>query len=364
MRRGRCSIVTLALFLAASTGLLTGLAAGGERIDEVSYVALGGIEQFVTIHGDNRSNPILLLVHGGPADVQSPFRTEYSVYEHDFTLVQWDQRGAGKTFERYNDKTPNVTLAQIVADGVELAQYLSRHLGQKNIFILGHSWGSVVGVGMAQRQPDLFAAFIGTGQVGSWDGGVGYQKDFARRKASEAGNEDAVRAIDNIKQFDPTNIQHFLTVNRVLRGYLGKPDADWLSSIRQRTERSATPAEAQAIGAGMNFSGPALGPDMIRENLFATATRFQTPVYVIQGRNDVFAPTPVAIEYFRAIQAPSKQLFIIEGAGHFALVTHPKDFLKILRKIVRDLQNRSRKSSRNAGDRQLVGGGDGYHSSP
>src|SRR5262249_38353380 len=134
--------------------------------------------------------------------------------------------------------------------------------------------------------------------------------------------------------------QHFITINRLLRGYLGKADADWLSSIRQRTERSTTRAEAQDIVAGMNFSGPALGPDMSRENLFATATRFQIPIYVIQGHDDVFAPTPVAADYFNAIQAPSKKLFIIEGAGHFALVTHQREFLKILRQIVRESPSR------------------------
>jgi pimeloyl-ACP methyl ester carboxylesterase len=312
-----------------------------KRIDESAYVTIGGIEQFVTIHGDDRSNPILLVVHGGPGDVQSPFRTEYSGYEHDFTLVQWDQRGAGKTFGRHKADTSNVTLALIVTDGVEVARYLTRHLQQKKIFVLGHSWGSVVGVKMVQSQPALFAAFIGSGQVGSWDRGVRYQKDFVRRNANEARNEEAVRTIDNIEHFDPANVQHFLTVSRLLRGYLGKADADWLSSIRQRTERSTTSAEAEDIGAGMNLSGRALFPDQIREDLFATATRFQIPVYVIQGREDLFTPTPVAVEYFNAIRAPSKKLFIIEGAGHFALVTHQNDFLKILRQIVRETPSRA-----------------------
>jgi pimeloyl-ACP methyl ester carboxylesterase len=339
MNRSRSSVL-IVLVLLAGIGVSTRLATLDRRIDEATYVTLGGIEQFVTIHGDDRSKPILLLVHGGPGDVQSPFRSEYSVYEHDFTLVQWDQRGAGKTFGRYKDQTPNVTLTQIVADGVELAQYLSRHLQQKKIFILGHSWGSVVGVGIVQRQPDLFTVFIGTGQVGGWDRGVRYQKDFVRRRVSEAGNEDGVRAIDTIENFDPTNIQHVLTVNRFLRQYVDKADSDWLSSIRQRTARSTTSAEAQDIGTGMTFSGPALGPDMIREDLFATATEFQIPVYVIQGRDDVFAPTPVAIDYFNAIRAPSKKLFVIEGAGHFALVTHQRDFLKVLRQIARETPNR------------------------
>jgi pimeloyl-ACP methyl ester carboxylesterase len=331
----RLSKLLAGLIVLASVSVSSRPSAVEKRIDESAYVMLGGIEQFVTIHADDRSKPVVLLIHGGPADVQSLFRSEYSVYEHDFTLVQWDQRGAGKTFGRYQDKTPNVTLAQIVADGVELARYLTRYLNQKRVFVLGHSWGSVVGAGMVQKQPDLFAAFIGTGQVGSWDRGIRYQRDFVRRKAVEAGNQEAIRVIDGIDNFDPTNVQHFLAVSRFLRGYLGKADSDWLSSLRARTLQSATASEAEDIGRGQMFSGPALFPDEIREDLFSTARTFRVPVYIIQGREDVFTPTPVAVDYFNAIRAPSKKLYVIEGAGHFALVTHQNDFLKILREIVR-----------------------------
>jgi len=332
MRTRLSKLLAGLIVLASASGRSSALE---KRIDESAYVMLGGIEQFVTIHGDDRSKPVVLLVHGGPGDVQSLFRTEYSIYEHDFTLVQWDQRGAGKTFGRYKDKTPNVTLAQIVADGVELSRYLTRHLHQKKIFVLGHSWGSVVGAAMVQKQPDLFAAFIGTGQVGSWDRGIRYQRDFVRRKSDETGNQEAIRAIDDIGNFDPTNIQHFLAVNRFLRGYMGTADGEWLSSLRSRTLQSTTASEAQDIGDGEIFSGRALVADEIREDLFSTAKTFRVPVYIIQGREDVFTPTPVAVDYFNSIRAPSKKLYIIEGAGHFALVTHQNDFLKILREIVR-----------------------------
>ena len=310
-----------------------------QRIDESTFVTLGGLEQYITIHGDRRSNLILLVVHGGPGDPQSPFRAEYSAYEHDFTVVQWDQRGSGRTFGRYKDRTPNLTLEQIVSDGVELAQYLTRHLTQNKILVLGHSWGSVVATEMVQKRPELFAAYIGTGQVGSWDRGLRFQKDFVRKRAGDEGNQEAVSAIDSIQNFDPGNLQHFLAVNRFLRGYFGKADREWLSSLRDRTQRATSPAEAQEIGAGMNLSGQALYPAVIREDLFAGAKNFQVPVYVIQGREDVSTPTPVATDYFNSIQAPSKKLFVIDEAGHFALVTHQTDFLRILQGIVREVRS-------------------------
>jgi pimeloyl-ACP methyl ester carboxylesterase len=181
------------------------------RIDESSYVRLGGIDQFVSVHGADGANPILLLVHGGPGDVQSPFRDQYEGYEQHYVLVQWDQRGAGKTYGRHKDRTPNLTLDQIVADGIELTRYLEQHFHRKKIWLLGHSWGSVVGVQMAQRRPELFSAYIGTGQVGSWRRGILYQREFVLKRASEVSNQEAIDAIQHIADFDPANVQHFLT---------------------------------------------------------------------------------------------------------------------------------------------------------
>src|SRR5690349_20261568 len=94
------------------------------RIEEAAFIKLGGIEQWVTIRGDNRDAPVLLLLHGGPGDVQSPLIDIYADYEHNFILVQWDQRGAGMTFGKYKEQTPDLTLNQLISDGIELAEYL------------------------------------------------------------------------------------------------------------------------------------------------------------------------------------------------------------------------------------------------
>lgn len=324
--------VGIAILECASSGAVPA-SAPPARIDETDFVSLGGIEQFISIHGSDRSNPVLLLIHGGPGDVQSSFRAQYQAYERHFVLVQWDQRGAGKTYGRYKDQTPNLTLEQIVADGVDLAEYLRAHLHQKKIWILGHSWGSVVGVLMAERRPELFRGYIGTGQVGSWRRSVLYQRDFVLTKAREASDHEAVSAIESISDFDPSNVQHFLTVNRYVRTYLDPADKAWLSSIRVLTRESMTASEAHDAGAGMALSGRMLFPAEVAEDLFATAGEFRVPVYVIQGQDDLFTPTPVAREYFDSIRAPKKHFYVIPGAGHFALLTHQMAFLRLLAQI-------------------------------
>ena len=299
-------------------------------IDESGFVAIGGIDQYVTIRGDDSENPVLLLLHGGPGDVQSPFRSEYASYELEFTLVQWDQRGSGRTYGKYGDDTPDITLDRLVEDGIELAEYLREHLSASKVVLLGHSWGTVIGVEMARRRPDLFAAYIGTGQVGSWDRGVRYQLDFVRAKAAESGDTAVLDALAALGDFDPRDVNDFRAVNGRLRTRLGAADQAWLQALRERIESIATPSELEALIGGMNLSGRALFPTQTREDLFATAARFEIPFIVIQGREDLFTPTPVALEYFEAVDAPRKELQVIEGAGHFALATHPDEFLAAL----------------------------------
>ena len=107
------------------------------RIDQTSFVPLGGLEQWISIRGDDRSNPVLLVVHGGPGEAQWPQAEVYKPWEKTFTVVQWDQRGAGHTFGRYGTNTPDVTLDRISKDGMELAEYLCHELGKKKIIVFG-----------------------------------------------------------------------------------------------------------------------------------------------------------------------------------------------------------------------------------
>jgi pimeloyl-ACP methyl ester carboxylesterase len=306
------------------------------RIEQAGYRSVGDMEQWVTIRGDDASKPLLLLVHGGPGDVQSPFVSTYAAYERDFVLVQWDQRGAGRTFQRYGKDTPGLSLERVVADGIELAEQLHKQFPGNRLILLGHSWGSIVATGMVQKRPDLFSAYVGTGQVASWAAVVNHQFDFLLAAARTNGDAATVAALEAIGRPDPLNVgQYFGTVSRTLRANQPAPDKAWLASIpMQLKEQGATDDQVKANGAGTTFSATALIGSLTHADLQASALVFAVPYCVIQGKSDLNAPTAAAKAYFDRVTAPEKRFAVIESAGHFAVATHQPEFMADIRKCL------------------------------
>jgi pimeloyl-ACP methyl ester carboxylesterase len=304
-----------------------------QRIEEASFITIGGIEQWVTVRGDDRRHPILLLLHGGPGDVESPLVPTFAPYERDFVLVQWDQRGAGATFAR--NGAAGVTLERLIADGIDLAQQLRTRFPQAPLILFGHSFGSIIATGMARQRPDLFAAYVGTGQATAWADLVQFQFDFLKGRYKEKGDTAALAALEAISKPDPKNVEQYFRFSRPIRQNMNGSDTAWLTGLRESYSASGvTEAALNAIGDGMNASGPALIGASVATDLPATATSFKVPYYVIQGRHDLFSPTPLVEAYFKKVSAPKKRLIIIEDAGHFALATHQPDVIAALKALI------------------------------
>src|ERR1051325_8709547 len=130
-------------------------------IDERSYITIGGIEQWVTIRGEDRNNPVLLFLHGGPGDVTNPWTFAlFAPWQKHFTVVQWDQRGAGRTLRKSGQAVaPTMTVERMAQDGIEVAEYLRTHLRKDKIIVVAHSFGSIFGMRMISARADLFHAF-------------------------------------------------------------------------------------------------------------------------------------------------------------------------------------------------------------
>lgn len=291
---------------------------------------IGGLEQFVTIRGEDRSNPVLLHVHGGPGFAFSAFAADFAPYEADFTVVQWDQRGAGCTFGRYGESTPDVTVERIASDGVELAEYLQRSLGGSKIIVLGHSFGSIVAVEMVRRAPDHFALYVGTAQFASFARTL--ESQLAHLRGLAAGDADLLSQLDALAALDSQNLQKFGGVSRILQGgRLPAIDVAWLQRLPVRGPELMAPKDLADWQAGRQFSGDRLIAQIAGVDLFATAQRFEVPFVVIQGSEDLITPTDVARAYFEETAAPEKEFVVVDGAGHFAHLTHTPQFLSALR---------------------------------
>jgi proline iminopeptidase len=303
-----------------------------QRIDDASFIAIGGIEQWVTIRGDDRRHPVLLLLHGGPGVVQSPLVSTYAPYEKDFVLVQWDQRGAGRTFGK--NGAAGVTRERLIADGIDLAEQLHKRFPRTPLILFGHSWGSIIATAMAQQRPALFAAYVGTGQVSSWADTVQFQFDFLKQRYTDKGDTAALAALEAIGTPDPKNVKQYFGFSRPIRQHMNVSDTAWLTGLKDEySANGETEATLKAIGDGMNASGSALIDASVAGDLSATATRFTIPYYVIQGRHDLFTPTPLAEAYFNKVSAPKKRLIIID-AGHFALATHQAEVIAALKAVI------------------------------
>lgn len=304
-----------------------------QRIEEASFITIGGVEQWVSIRGDDRRSPVLLLLHGGPGDVQSPFVSTYAPYEKDFVLVQWDQRGAGRTFAR--NGAAGVTREQLIADGIDLAEQLHKRFPGAPLILFGHSWGSIIATGMAQQRPELFVAYVGTGQVTAWAGMVQFQFDFLKQRYKEKGDTAALAALEAIGKPDPKDVRQYFGFSRPIRQNMHSSDTAWFADMRKLAMANGeTEAALKTTGEGMSASGSALIAASVATDLPATATGFKIPYYVIQGRHDLFSPTPLAEAYFNTVSAPKKRLIIIEDAGHFALATHQAAVIAALKAVI------------------------------
>jgi pimeloyl-ACP methyl ester carboxylesterase len=172
---------------------------------------------------------MLLILHGGPGDAQSPLVSVYAHLERDFVVVQWDQRGGGRTRARAGTAPQGTSLEQLTKDGIGLIEFIRDYLRTNKVVLVGHSWGSFLGVHIVKRRPELFRAFVGTGQVVSWRGMVEAQYRYTLDRVRADSNAAAVRELEALGVPAVDNFDQYLVMRRWLNRYLVAADARWLA---------------------------------------------------------------------------------------------------------------------------------------
>jgi pimeloyl-ACP methyl ester carboxylesterase len=313
-------------------------------IDEEQFVPIGGVDQWVTIRGRNRANPVLLVVGGlgadGPGAVASPFLDAFQSWEGDFTVVQWDQRGAGKTFAKAGGKLdPDLGVDLLMRDALGLTGYLRERLHKRRIVLLGVGFGSTLAAKLVQTHPDLYSAYVAAGQIA--DPRAERQAAVGRQllRLATAHNDQA--SLDDLKiagphpfadvPRDPAKLAAFGRVSG--RYHARNPphqDRDVLTAPHWSI------ADAMALRAGMTASEAKFGRAW-DEGFDYPGLRadFAVPVFVVQGDLDIDAPEALSRAWLDRIHAPAKSFTVIPGAGTHALQTDPDSFLAVLRSQVR-----------------------------
>ena len=292
----------------AGAMLLPGVARAASAIDEVGYVPIGGIDQWVAIQGEDRGNPVILYLHGGPGEAQSPFLEMFKPWLGDFTVVNWDQRGAGKTYERHGDATPDMTLDRVVDDAIALTEYALKKLGKTKLVLVGQSAGSALGLKVAQRRPDLYCAFVGTAQMVS----VTRSAEWQEKQINVPATHDAAE-MKTLHQWAITS----------------PPDQPYL---KRMTDFMARPAAAAWL-KGYDFESGHIGKEMQSFDAMTDVPDLALPYILIQGRADWLTPMVVAKDYFDTMRSRGKVFAPIDG-GHFACFTNAGAFVAALRKHV------------------------------
>ena len=303
-------------------------------IHTIEKIHLGGVDQWIQIRGDDQSNPILLFLHGGPGFPQMPFSPLNAELEKHFVVVQWDQRGAGKS---YSPSIPDESMrvAQFVSDTHDLAQLLLRRFNTPRCFLVAHSWGSLFGALTAARYPELFYAYISIGQVASLPETQQVRYQFALDAATKERNNTAIAELTRIGRPPHESFANCKVMEKWVNHYSAEENRPIPPSRFYRLA-FASPAyswlDLARIPLGFKYSFAHLWREIFYEkNLFEQAPRIEIPVYFLVGRYDSVVTADVAQKYFEALEAPrGKQLIWFERSGHWPHFTESEKYRDVL----------------------------------
>jgi proline iminopeptidase len=336
---------TKILFLATLLGILlvgctsTKKIRSPKGIAEIQYLDINNSRQYVLIRSKDINNPVLLFLHGGPgASATALLRKFNSDLEEHFTVVYWDQRGAGKSFSKETTKE-EITVKNYIRDVEWLVDYLKNRFEKEKVLLVGHSWGSRLGMYAIQKNPENYIAFVGIGQeLHSYRGELLSYK-YTWEKAEERGHK---KALKELEEMGPPQSGHYKDMYAT--GFWGGVKqkhwllkfggeryqktnyTDWIFSILFSREYSL--ADLIRYGKGSAFSaGNIIFDEQFNDiDFFKEISTVEVPVYFISGAFDYNTPWELVKEYVDHLTAPYKEFILFDKSGHSPVFEEPKRF--------------------------------------
>ena len=307
-------------------------------IAEAGYLHLGGIDQWVMVRGENSANPLLILVHGGPGFPERPlFRYFNTPLEKSFTVVYWDQRGTGKSFDRRIPES-SMTVEQFISDLDELVNAMRNRFGQEKVAIYGHSWGSALGVLYAARFPEKISVYCGAGQVGSWPASEAICYEFTLAEAKRRKNRKALRELGAIGP-PPHSARKVIMQRKWLTRFAGmvRGMSMWELSRIMISGPECSILDLHNILRGALFSTYTMWEEVSALDLTKIAPALQVPVVFLLGRHDHVISPETSVAYFKILSAPSKKLAWFEESAHEPPFEEPEKFNMVMEELIRPM---------------------------
>lgn len=291
---------------------------GENSIAILESIEINGTELEVMIRGNDRSNPIIIFVHGGPGCSEIPYVRKYQdVLEEHFTIVHYDQRGSGKSYQFFTDYS-NISSDQHVEDLLALTDYVKNEFSKEKVLLIGHSYGTYIGMKAANKAPEKYAAYIGIGQVSNYINSEVDSLNYTISQAHQTGNQKDVDKLklleDSIKNGEANTprdmVRKYGGASRLINdnkdyylGFLTNPEYNLLDVIRFIRGISAT----QGI----------LLSEEKENDITRIVSSLDIPFYVVMGKYDNMTSTNSAKVYYDNVKAPIKDFIVFEKSAHY-----------------------------------------------
>ena len=299
-------------------------------ISEMREVSLGGISQYIAIEGENRDNPVCLFLHGGPG-LSLPYgvssRHQVETVSSHCNVVYWDQRGAGKTYSQ-NKEAVDFTYAQLESDAKELIAYLREEFDQEKIYLIGYSWGSVLGLRLAAKIPEQLAGYFGLSQVVSSRDSERLLYDWLLDEFETTGRHQLVTQLKKLglppyqKESSQQAFQEVMTQsNAYVKWNEGLPNVNilnWIFQVLTCPDLSMTEAYDTLFRASnQTLTKSAYWEELQTVDLLEEIKEIKIPLYFATGAGDYICPVSLVERFVDQVSATEKDVLILEHSAHY-----------------------------------------------
>lgn len=310
-------------------------------ISTLGQVTINGAKHGVMIRGNDKNNPVIIFVHGGPGTTEIPYVRKYQdLLEQNFTIVHYDERATGKSYHFFEDYS-NLSIDLLVNDLIALTDYISQLLNTKQIILAGHSFGTVVAIKAANKAPEKYLAYIGLGQIGDFWSRELESLEYCLSQAMLKNNSQDIKDIeacrDSIHNHKATFPRKFTRkyggvarlindASDIVSGILLNPEYNFFDTIR--------------FGKGRAISNKVLWTELMNSKLPNEVSELKIPCYFVMGKYDYLTPVKTAKAYFDSIVAPVKEFIIFDESAHYPHFEEKQKFYDWINEVYEEIETR------------------------